>query len=148
MVIFIFYIEQFSLGDGFVKWVKVLYTQPMAAVITVGLRSTNVMVQRGSRQGCPLSPFLCSGIWTSSTVVPNLFWLVTLFWHHTFLAAPKTFFRIRIYNKQFLKQWIMKNKLLQHLKLATVKIWKMESITVLLFQLQFVMSFMLCYFLM
>ena len=51
-------LEQFGLGDGFAGWVKVLYTQPMAAVITNGLRSTNFMVQRGCRQGCPLSPLL------------------------------------------------------------------------------------------
>lgn len=51
-------LEQFGLGDGFAGWVKDLYTQPMAAVITNGLRSTNFMVQRGCRQGCPLSPLL------------------------------------------------------------------------------------------
>ena len=49
-------LEQFGLGDGFVNWVKELYTQPMAVDITNGLWSTNFLVQSGSRQGCPLSP--------------------------------------------------------------------------------------------
>lgn len=53
-----FTLDQFSLGDNFVRWLRVLYTQPMAAVLTNGLRSANFVVQRGSRQGCPLSPLL------------------------------------------------------------------------------------------
>ena len=57
---FIFFstLNRFGLGDGFVRWVKVLYTEPMATVLTNGLRSTNFLVQRGTRQGCPLSPLL------------------------------------------------------------------------------------------
>lgn len=51
-------LDRFGLGDSFVRWVKVLYTQPMASVVTNGLRSTNFFVQRGTRQGCPLSPLL------------------------------------------------------------------------------------------
>lgn len=62
---YLFYtLEQFGLDDNFVKWVKVLYTQPMAAVITNGLRSTNFVVQRGNRQGCPPPVYclhFCSG---------------------------------------------------------------------------------------
>ena len=53
-----FTLDRFGLGDDFVKWVKVLYMEPMAAVLANGLRSTNFVVQRGSRQGCPLSPLL------------------------------------------------------------------------------------------
>ena len=32
--------------------------EPMAAVLANGLRSTHFVVQRGSRQGCSLSPLL------------------------------------------------------------------------------------------
>lgn len=53
-----FTLDRFGLGDDFVRWVKVLYMEPMAAVLTNGLRSTNFTIQRGSRQGCPLSPLL------------------------------------------------------------------------------------------
>lgn len=51
-------LQQFDLGGGFVRWVKVLYTQPMVAVITNALRSQHFMIQRGTRQGCPLSCLL------------------------------------------------------------------------------------------
>uniref|UniRef100_A0A3P9MQD2 Reverse transcriptase domain-containing protein n=1 Tax=Oryzias latipes TaxID=8090 RepID=A0A3P9MQD2_ORYLA len=53
-----FTLQKFSLGDGFIKWIKVLYPQPLAAVRTNGLRSADFVVQRGCRRGCPLSPFL------------------------------------------------------------------------------------------
>lgn len=51
-------LNQFGLGDDFIRWVKVLYMEIMAAVLTNGLQSTNFVVKRGSRQGCPLSPLL------------------------------------------------------------------------------------------
>lgn len=38
-----FTLNQFGLGDDFARWVKVL--EPMAAVFTNGLRSTNFVVQ-------------------------------------------------------------------------------------------------------
>lgn len=53
-----FTLDRFGLGDSFARWVKILYTQPMAAVVTNRLRSTKFVVQRGNRQGCPLSPLL------------------------------------------------------------------------------------------
>lgn len=38
------------MGDGFIKWIKVLDAQPLAAVITNGLRSANFVFQGRCRQ--------------------------------------------------------------------------------------------------
>ena len=48
----------FGLGDVFIQWVKILYNDPQAAVLTNGVRSKNFSLQRSNRQGCPLSPLL------------------------------------------------------------------------------------------
>lgn len=56
---YLFYtFEKFGLGEYFIKWVQILYTDPLAAVITNGHRSDNFPLFRGTRQGCPLSPLL------------------------------------------------------------------------------------------
>ncbi len=56
---YLFYaLEEFGLGDNFVNWIRVLYNTPMAAVLTNRLRSDNFSLQRGNRQGDPLSPLL------------------------------------------------------------------------------------------
>lgn len=54
----LFALNKFGLGDNFIKWVKVLYDDPQAAVLTNGLRSNSFSIHRGTRQGCPLSPLL------------------------------------------------------------------------------------------
>jgi len=41
-----------------VKWVKILYSNPKAAVITNGITSSFFNLSRSTRQGCPLSPLL------------------------------------------------------------------------------------------
>ena len=53
-----FALTRFGLGDKFIKWVKVLYDDPQAAVLTNGLRSNSFSIHRGTRQGCSLSPLL------------------------------------------------------------------------------------------
>lgn len=40
------------------KWIKILYSNPKAAVMTNGLISSFFNLSRGTRQGCPLSPLL------------------------------------------------------------------------------------------
>lgn len=45
-------------SSGFVNMVRALYTEPNSAVIVHGRVSDKFSVQRGVRQGCPLSPVL------------------------------------------------------------------------------------------
>lgn len=47
-------LEKFGLGPKFINLVKVLYSDPVAAVNTNGLMSEGFPVLRGCRQGCPL----------------------------------------------------------------------------------------------
>lgn len=56
---FLFYtLKKFDLGNNFMKWVKIIYNDPQAAVMTNGRRSKYFSMHRGTRQGCPLSPLL------------------------------------------------------------------------------------------
>lgn len=41
-----------------IQWIKTLYNIPLASVITNGIISSPFQLQRGTRQGCPLSPLL------------------------------------------------------------------------------------------
>lgn len=51
-------LNTFGLGTTFINWVKLLYRNPLSAVLTNGLCSPYFNVFRGTRQGCPLSPLL------------------------------------------------------------------------------------------
>lgn len=51
-------LKRFGFGPRFISWIKILYTSPMAAVRTNSDLSTYFELQRGTRQGCPLSPLL------------------------------------------------------------------------------------------
>lgn len=56
---FLFYtLHQFGFGKSFIHWVKTLYTSPKATVTNNGITSSTFTLQRGTRQGCPLSPSL------------------------------------------------------------------------------------------
>lgn len=48
-----FSLERFGLGSNFIRWVRLLYSAPTAAVVT-----NNFPLFRGTRQGCPLFPLL------------------------------------------------------------------------------------------
>ena len=50
--------DEFGLGDNFVRWVKVLYSNHQASILSNGLRPDSFPVHTGTRQGCPLSPLL------------------------------------------------------------------------------------------
>lgn len=48
----------FGFGKNFITWIRVIYSQPLAAVCTNNNISEYFHLQRGTRQGCPLSPLL------------------------------------------------------------------------------------------
>lgn len=50
--------DRFGLGSGFISWVKLLYSSPVASVQTNNVLSPSFRLHRGTRQGCPLSPLL------------------------------------------------------------------------------------------
>lgn len=51
-------LKKFGFGDGFISWIKLIYSTPVATVITNGQQSEYFSLSRGTRQGCPLSPLL------------------------------------------------------------------------------------------
>ena len=51
-------LEQFGFGSTFRQWVKIIYAQPTASVITHQTAPPPLQMYRGTRQGCPLLPFL------------------------------------------------------------------------------------------
>lgn len=54
----IYTLQVFGFGPVFLKWVKVLYSAPRAAVLSNGIISPFFKLGRGTRQGDPLSPLL------------------------------------------------------------------------------------------
>lgn len=51
-------LERFHFGPTFRQWVPVLYHNIDSVVINTGWLSSPFVLQRGVRQGCPLSPLL------------------------------------------------------------------------------------------
>ncbi len=51
-------LEKFNFGDNFIKWVKILYNQPVISIKNNGWLSSDIPLNRGIRQGCPLSALL------------------------------------------------------------------------------------------
>ncbi len=51
-------LQCFGFGEHFVSMIKTLYHSPAASVITGNIMSPSFPLQRGTRQGCPLSPLL------------------------------------------------------------------------------------------
>lgn len=53
-------LERFGFQRKFIQWVKLLYKEPSASVLTNGLLSAPFRLRRGTAQGSPLSPLLFS----------------------------------------------------------------------------------------
>lgn len=51
-------LQKFGLGDLFISWVQMAYVNPTASVVTNQEKSFPFSLERGTRQGCPLSPLL------------------------------------------------------------------------------------------
>lgn len=63
-------LEKFGFPKNFIDWIRLLYNNPTASVVTNGIKSRPFPLHRGTRQGCPLSPLLFS-----VTIEPLAIWL-------------------------------------------------------------------------
>ena len=48
----------YNFGDEFIRWIRTLYTEPVAVIKNNGWLSEKINLQRGIRQGCPVSALL------------------------------------------------------------------------------------------
>ena len=51
-------LNKFGFGQRYISWIQLLYSAPTASVTTNSTQSKFFPLQRGCRQGCPLSPLL------------------------------------------------------------------------------------------
>lgn len=53
-------LRKFGVKDNLLKWIRLLYSNPKADILSNGLFSVPFRLYRRTRQGCPLSPLLFS----------------------------------------------------------------------------------------
>uniref|UniRef100_A0A8C5PVG5 Reverse transcriptase domain-containing protein n=1 Tax=Leptobrachium leishanense TaxID=445787 RepID=A0A8C5PVG5_9ANUR len=51
-------LEKYGVGEGFISWIRALYSTPSARVRVNGALTSSFQIHNGTRQGCPLSPLL------------------------------------------------------------------------------------------
>lgn len=51
-------LQKWGFGPHFIKWIAALYNSPQAYIKYAGYKSDPFKIERGTRQGCPLSPLL------------------------------------------------------------------------------------------
>ena len=51
-------LQKCGFSEEFIAWIRLLYSSPLAAVISNNTQSDYFPLGRGTRQGCPLSPLL------------------------------------------------------------------------------------------
>jgi len=51
-------LKRYGLGDGYIKWIRLLYSDPQTEIITNSQISKPFNLSRGTCQGCPLSSHL------------------------------------------------------------------------------------------
>ena len=51
-------LHHFNFGDSFIQWIKVFYKNASSSVLNNGYMTEGFQIERGVRQGCPLSPYL------------------------------------------------------------------------------------------
>ena len=51
-------LKKLNFGDVFIKWVKILYTDPLISIKNNGWLSKDIKLSRGVRQGCPFSALI------------------------------------------------------------------------------------------
>ncbi len=84
-------LQCFGFGEHFVSMIKTLYHSPAASVITGNIISFSFPLQRGTRQGCPLSPLLfCLSLEPLAQAIGNLkyrlrFMTIIIVFHYTLM---------------------------------------------------------------
>ena len=51
-------LAKFGFGESFISWLHLLYTLPCASIVTNNIQSGFFSLNRGCRQGCPISPLV------------------------------------------------------------------------------------------
>ncbi len=51
-------LRKFTLGDSILKWIKTFYVDANSCVMNNGWFSDRFKIEKGVRQGCPLSPYI------------------------------------------------------------------------------------------
>ena len=51
-------LNHFNFGQSFINWIRLFYSDPKSCIINNGFLSESFPIERGVRQGCPISPYL------------------------------------------------------------------------------------------